>query len=138
MAERFIDLEGLLEADAGVVEGTLVDAGMQRQFSRRYEFTKSGDSLNLKPLRGRDRATLPAKIPLTRELVAFLGMSLTVVPVVLGDAPKDRERTRYKDTGLLVGPPLMLLIILGVLGLWLPEPLRALVTEAAGLLEGFR
>ena len=50
-------------------------------------------------------------------------MSLTVVPVVFGDPPKDRERTKYKETGLLVVPPLVLLVILGILGLWLPQPL---------------
>ena len=68
-------------------------------------------------------------------MLAFLGMSLTVVPVVFGDPPKNRERTRYHETALLVGPPLVLLIILGVLGVWLPQPLQRLVSEAAGLLE---
>ena len=68
-------------------------------------------------------------------MLAFLGMTLTVVPVVFGDPPKNRERTKYHDTALLVGPPLALLLILGVLGLWLPQPLYRLVTEAAQLLE---
>jgi len=68
-------------------------------------------------------------------MVAFLGMSLTVVPVVFGDPPKNRERTKYRETALLVGPPLVLLIILAIVGLWLPPPLYRLVTEAAALLE---
>lgn len=68
-------------------------------------------------------------------VLAFLGMALTVIPVVFGDPPKDRQRTKYHDTALLVGPPLVLLILLGILGLWLPEPLFRLVTEAAKLLE---
>jgi hydrogenase-4 component F len=71
-------------------------------------------------------------------MVAFLGMTLTVVPVVFGEPPKDRERTKYHDTALLVGPPLALLIALGILGLWLPQPLYRLVTEAAHLLEVIR
>jgi hydrogenase-4 component F len=71
-------------------------------------------------------------------MVAFLGMALTVVPVVFGDPPKDRERTKYHDTVLLVGPPLALLVALGILGLWLPQPLYRLVTEAAQLLEVIR
>jgi len=71
-------------------------------------------------------------------IVAFLGMSLTVVPVVFGAPPKDRERTKYRDTALLVGPPLALLVILGILGLWLPQPLYRLVNEAAQLLEVVR
>jgi len=68
-------------------------------------------------------------------MVAFLGMALTVLPVVFGDPPKNRERTRYHDTALLVGPPLALLIILGVVGIWLPQPLYRLVNAAAALLE---
>jgi hydrogenase-4 component F len=71
-------------------------------------------------------------------MLAFLGMSLTVVPVVFGDPPKDRERTRYKETALLVGPPLALLVILAILGIWMPQPLYRLATEAAGLLEVIR
>lgn len=68
-------------------------------------------------------------------MVAFLGMSLTVLPVVFGDPPKNRERTRYHDTALLVVPPLVLLVIVGVVGIWLPEPLHRLMTDAAALLE---
>jgi hydrogenase-4 component F len=71
-------------------------------------------------------------------MLAFLGMALTVVPVVFGDPPKKRERTKYRDSGLLVLPPLALLVLLGILGLWLPQPLYKLVTEAAQLLEGGR
>lgn len=71
-------------------------------------------------------------------MVAFLGMSLTVVPVVFGDPPKNRERTRYHETVLLVGPPFVLLVLLGVVGVWLPQPLYRLVHEAAGLLEVIR
>lgn len=68
-------------------------------------------------------------------LIAFLGMSLTVLPIVFGDPPKNRERTKYHETALLVGPPLVLLAILALVGLWLPAPLYRLVTEAAALLE---
>ncbi len=68
-------------------------------------------------------------------MIAFLGMTLTVIPVVFGDPPKDRERTKYRDTIQLVGPPLALLVILAVIGLWLPPPLYRLVSDAAMLLE---
>ena len=68
-------------------------------------------------------------------MMAFLGMTLTVVPVVFGEPPKSRERTKYHETALLAGPPLVLLLILAVAGLWLPPPLYRLVTEAAALLE---
>ena len=68
-------------------------------------------------------------------MLAFLGMTLTVVPVVFGDPPKNRARTKYHDTPLLVVPPLALLVCLGILGIWLPQPLYRLVSEAAALLE---
>jgi hydrogenase-4 component F len=68
-------------------------------------------------------------------MVAFLGMALTVVPVVFGDPPKNRERTKFSETAFLVAPPLVLLVILGCIGIWLPSPLYQLVTEAAQLLE---
>lgn len=69
-------------------------------------------------------------------MIAFLGMTMTVIPVVFGDPPKNRERTKYHDTILLIGPPLVLLSVLAVIGLWLPSPLYRLVTEAALLLGG--
>lgn len=87
------------------------------------------------------RAAFSQGRPLTGSLVAlllmiaFLGMSLTVVPVVFGDPPKNRERTKFTETGLLVVPALLLLTILGIIGIWLPQPLYRLVTEAALLLE---
>jgi hydrogenase-4 component F len=71
----------------------------------------------------------------TLLMIAFLGMTLTVVPVVFGDPPPNRERTGYHETTLLVVPPLVLLVILAVVGLWLPPPLYRLVTDAALLLE---
>jgi len=71
-------------------------------------------------------------------MLAFLGMTLTVVPVVFGTPPKDRERTRYRERALLVVPPLVLLVVLGILGIWLPPPLYRLVNDAAQLLEGVR
>ena len=70
--------------------------------------------------------------------VAFLGMALTVLKVVFGDPPKNRERTKYQDTPLLVVPPLLLLVLVAILGIWLPQPLLALVSEAAGQLGGAR
>ena len=68
-------------------------------------------------------------------MVAFLGMTLTIVPVVFGDPPKNRERTKFSETAFLVAPPLVLMVILGCIGIWLPPPLYRLVTEAAQLLE---
>lgn len=69
-------------------------------------------------------------------MIAFLGMAITVSQVVFGDPPKNRERTRYKDTALLTGPPLVLLVIVAITGIWLPQPLLELVTDAAAQLGG--
>jgi NADH:ubiquinone oxidoreductase subunit 5 (chain L)/Multisubunit Na+/H+ antiporter, MnhA subunit len=70
--------------------------------------------------------------------VAFLGMLLTIIPVVFGDPSPERERTKYRDTSLLIGPPLVLLLIATLLGIWLPEPLLNTLTSAAALLEAPR
>lgn len=71
-------------------------------------------------------------------MVAFLGMAITVLQVVFGDPPKNRERTRYKDTALLDVPPLVLLVIVAIIGIWMPQPLLELVTDAAAQLGGAR
>ena len=67
--------------------------------------------------------------------VAFLGMLLTILPIIFGDPSPERERTKYRDTPMLIGPPLALLMITALLGMWLPEPLLKIITSAAALLE---
>ncbi|GAB7026819.1 hypothetical protein JCM15764A_20670 [Geotalea toluenoxydans] len=44
-------------------------------------------------------------------------------------------RTSYRDSFLTVGPPLFLMALILVLGLWLPAPLKALLQQSAQLLE---
>lgn len=68
-------------------------------------------------------------------MAAFLGMAMTVMPVVFGDPPADRQRTRYHDAFLLVAPPLALLLVTGIIGIWMPPPLHQLLCDAAALLE---
>ena len=71
-----IELDALLGATAGVVSGTLIDAGMVRPYSQQYEFSVRGDALEIVPA-NRKRAEpilLPKKLPLTFELLAMLGM----------------------------------------------------------------
>ncbi len=72
--------------------------------------------------------------------VIFIGMSHTVMIVSLGPPMEatDAEalaREGYHEGILVVLPPLLLLGIVLLLGLYLPEPLRLLLGEAAGLLE---
>ena len=48
-------------------------------------------------------------------VIVFIGMALTVLPMVMGAPPAEIEPTDYRDRFLTVGPPLlMLMIILGL------------------------
>lgn len=67
--------------------------------------------------------------------VIFIGMALTVLPMVMGEAPVDSETTSYRDTIGTVGPPLALLLLVFLLGVWIPEPLMTLLRDASALLE---
>lgn len=65
----------------------------------------------------------------------FVGMALTVLPMVMGEVPPDSETTSYRDSILTVGPPLVLLLLLFLLGVWIPAPLMTLLRDASALLE---
>jgi hydrogenase-4 component F len=72
--------------------------------------------------------------------VIFIGMALTVLPVVLGEPPEREEGAPepYRDSAGSVMPLLVLMAIMLVLGIWIPQPLRNLLADAAGLLGGGR
>jgi hydrogenase-4 component F len=64
-------------------------------------------------------------------LVIFLGMGRTVLAAVLGRAPVAAARNNYRD-GLLSGlPALGALLMVLLLGLYLPPPLRDLLHQAS-------
>lgn len=67
--------------------------------------------------------------------IIFIGMAMTVLPMVMGDPPVDSETTSYKDSILTVGPPLVLLLLVFLLGVWIPAPLMNLLRDASALLE---
>jgi hydrogenase-4 component F len=67
--------------------------------------------------------------------VIFIGMASTVLSMVMGDEPEGLPPTDYRDRLLTVGPPLALMGLMLLLGLWLPEPFRVLLGDAARLLE---
>jgi len=67
--------------------------------------------------------------------VVFLGMGATVLQIVQGEPRPGREPTGFRDTALTVGPPLALLALVLMLGLYIPPPLQALLAEAARALE---
>jgi len=67
--------------------------------------------------------------------VVFLGMGSTVLQVVQGEPRSGREATDFRDTAFTVGPPLVLLALVLMLGVYIPPPLQALLHEAAVALE---
>jgi hydrogenase-4 component F len=67
--------------------------------------------------------------------VIFIGMGSTVLSVVFG-TPLDRKGDEnYRETFATTGVPLIMLLIVLVLGVYLPEPVRHICAEAAALLE---
>jgi hydrogenase-4 component F len=70
--------------------------------------------------------------------VIFIGMALTVLPVVLGEPPalEAGAAVPYRDNFLSVLPLLVLMAVMLALGIWVPPPLRDLLIAAAGLLGG--
>ncbi|MDD2852622.1 MAG: proton-conducting transporter membrane subunit [Desulfuromonadaceae bacterium] len=67
--------------------------------------------------------------------IIFIGMALTVLPMVMGEAPTDSETTSYKDTFWTVAPPFCLLLLVFLLGIWIPAPLMTILRDGAALLE---
>jgi len=65
----------------------------------------------------------------------FIGMALTVMPIVSGRPHHNQQHTPYRDTLMTVGPPLALLALVVLLGVWVPEQLHRLLQDATRLLE---
>jgi hydrogenase-4 component F len=72
--------------------------------------------------------------------IIFIGMALTVLPVVLGEPPELEPGAAKpeRDSFVSIMPLLVLMGIMLVFGIWVPPPLRDLLTAAAGLLGGGR
>jgi hydrogenase-4 component F len=75
-------------------------------------------------------------------LVVFIGMGKTVLKVVLGRPPAEtldesqgKLQGPYRDRFLTVAPPLALMALVLLLGLYIPRPLSELVNGAVGYLE---
>ena len=66
--------------------------------------------------------------------IVFIGMALTVLPMVMGAPPTDIEPTEYRDQILTVGPPLFMMIVILVLGVWPPKFLVTLLHDGAAML----
>jgi len=69
-------------------------------------------------------------------VIVFIGMALTVLPLIMGAPPGDIPPTDYEDRLLTVAPPLAMLGIILWLGIWPPHILVTLLREGAALLGG--
>ena len=66
----------------------------------------------------------------------FLGMAPTVLGMVLGSPPPHMPETEHKESLLHIAPPLLLILLVMILGVWMPEPLARLLRDAAALISG--
>jgi len=67
--------------------------------------------------------------------IIFIGMALTVLPMVMGTPREDLDVSDYRDQLLTVGPPLVMLLVILWLGVWPPETLLQLLRDGAAMLE---
>ncbi|HEY8518259.1 MAG TPA: proton-conducting transporter membrane subunit [Candidatus Binatia bacterium] len=77
-----------------------------------------------------------AALLLVLLFVVFVGMGATVLSVVQGEPSPAAADTPFRDGALTVGPAIALLLIVLVLGLYIPPPLDALLRDAARFVEG--
>jgi hypothetical protein len=67
--------------------------------------------------------------------VAFMGMGSTVVKVVLGAPPARFEGSPVREPVLTIIAPLVFLIIVCVLGVYIPDWLGAALEHASATIE---
>jgi len=83
-----------------------------------------------------DGHVLVGSLMLVFLAVIFIGMASTILPMMMGNAPPENAAAvGYRDRFLTVAPPLALVAVILVLGIWLPEPFRRLLDDAVRLLE---
>jgi hydrogenase-4 component F len=67
--------------------------------------------------------------------IVFVGMGATVLAVVQGDPPEQTLPTGFRDSFASCAPILLCLVLVLVLGLYIPPPLESLLRDAAAFLE---
>jgi len=67
-------------------------------------------------------------------LVVFIGMGQTVLKVVQGRVPAELPPTRYRDAWHTTAPVVALMALVLLLGVSIPDPLRALLDDAVRFL----
>ena len=68
-------------------------------------------------------------------LIVFIGMGATVLTVVQGRPSPEARAGEYRDGFLTTAPLLVLMLLVLMLGLYIPAPLRDTLHEAAALLH---
>ncbi len=68
-------------------------------------------------------------------LLVFIGMGATVLQVVQGRPPAKVQQNAYREGWLTVAPVVLFMVLVLVLGLYIPEPLTALVNDAVRYME---
>ncbi len=84
----------------------------------------------------REGAWFPAAAFLLCLSIIFIGMGATVLGVVQGVPSEEARQTRFGDSLLTAGPPLLLMAAVLALGLWVPAPLRAAFEAATAYIGG--
>jgi hydrogenase-4 component F len=69
---------------------------------------------------------------------AFMGMGSTVLKVVLGPPPARFEGSRVREPLLTILPPLIFLVIVCVLGVYLPDWLAGALDSASAAVQDYR
>lgn len=70
--------------------------------------------------------------------VVFIGMGATVLAVVQGTPPDDDEGRSYRESLFKTLPMFISLALVAMMGTWIPQPVAALLNDAARLLGGTR
>jgi len=67
--------------------------------------------------------------------IVFIGMGSTVLSVVQGEAPSQKQKNGFRDNISTGAPILLFMALVLLLGLYIPPPLESLLREAAAFLE---
>jgi hydrogenase-4 component F len=77
----------------------------------------------------------PAALFLLALAVVFIGMGATVLRVVQGEPSAAATARQYKEHALTVGPAIAFLVLVVLMGVYVPPPVNTLLREAASFLE---
>lgn len=69
-------------------------------------------------------------------LLVFIGMGATVLTVVQGRSPANVQNTPYRDGFLTAAPVVILMVMVLLIGLYIPAPLVTMLKDAVSFLEG--